>query len=132
MIHGKIKMKVPGLFFGSDEKKGTFKLNKGKLTLNVNSDGKSNEGDIDLKAVEIVPKSKISRTNEVKLHSTTLGWTTLNLILDTQRAADDCRSILLQYKDNAKVQTVEDDSNKLSETISTGKDLNPLSLEGQH
>ena len=43
MINGKIKitMKVQGFnLFELDERKGTFKLNKGKLTLNVNSDGK--------------------------------------------------------------------------------------------
>lgn len=127
MINGKIIMKVKGIFFGSDEKKGTFRLNKGKLTLNVNSDGKSNEGDIDLKAVEIVKNSK---SNEVKLHSTTLGWKKLNLILETQLAADECRSILFQYKNN---QTVEDNINskKHSESILVGKDPNALPLEGQ-
>lgn len=133
MIKGKILMKVKGLFFGSDEKKGTFRLNKGKLTLNVNSDGKSNEGDIDLKAVEIV-LNKNSKSNEVKLRSTTstLGWKTLNLILETQHAADECRSILFQYINNATFQTVEDDINskKHSESLLTGKDPNQLSLEG--
>ena len=135
MINGKISMKVKGLFFGSDEKKGTFRLNEGKLSLNVYSDVKSNEGDIDLKAVEIVPKSKSSKCNEVKLHSTTssLGWKTLNLILETQLAADECRSILFQYKNNATFQTVKDNINsrKNSESVLAGKDPNPLSLEGQ-
>jgi hypothetical protein len=130
MIIGKIVMKVKGLFFGFDEKKGTFRLNKGKLTVNVDSDGKSNEGDIDLKAVEIVPKNKKSKSNEVKLHSTTstLGWKTLNLTLETPLAADECRRILLEYKNNPTFQTFKDNINSKKHS---GKDPNPLSVEGQ-
>lgn len=130
MINGKIVMKVKGLFFGFDERKGTFRLNKGKLTVNVDSDGKSNEGAIDLKAVEIVPKNKNSKSNEVKLHSTTstLGWKTLNLILETPLAADECRRILLEYKNNPTFQTVKDNTNSKKHSE---KDTNPLSVEGR-
>jgi len=130
MSNGKIVIKVKGLFFGFDERKGTFRLNKGKLTVNVDSDGKSNEGDIDLKAVEIVPKNKKSKSNEVKLHSTTstLGWKTLNLILETPLAADECRRILLEYKNNPTFQTFKDNINSKKHS---GKDTNPLSVEGQ-
>ena len=134
MINGKIIMEVKDLFmFGFHESKGTFRLNEGKLTLNVSSYGMSNEDDIDLKAVEIVPKSKHSKINEVQLHLTTYGWKTLNLILETQLAADECRSILFHYKNNASFQTVEDNINsrKHSESILAGKDPHPLSLEGQ-
>lgn len=136
MITGKIRitMKVQGFnLFELDERKGTFKLNEGKLTVNVKSDGKSNEVDIDFKAVAvaIVSKSKTPSLNEVKLQSRTLGWTTLYLILLTQRAADECRDILLQYKKNAKIQAVEDNSNQHSESFLTGNDPNPLSIEGQ-
>ena len=130
MSNGKIVIKVKGLFFGFDERKGTFRLNKGKLTVNVDSDGKSNEGDIDLKAVEIVPKNKKSKSNEVKLHSTTstLGWKTLNLTLETQLAADECRRILLEYKNNPTFQTVKDNINSKKHSE---KDTNPLSVEGR-
>jgi len=130
MSNGKIVIKVKGLFFGFDERKGTFRLNKGKLTVNVDSDGKSNEGDIDLKAVEIVPKNKKSKSNEVKLHSTTstLGWKTLNLTLETPLAADECRRILLEYKNNPTFQTFKDNINSKKHS---GKDPNPLSVEGQ-
>ena len=130
MSNGKIVIKVKGLFFGFDERKGTFRLNKGKLTVNVDSDGKSNEGDIDLKAVEIVPKNKKSKSNEVKLHSTTstLGWKTLNLILETPLAADECRRILLEYKNNLTFQTVKDNINSKKHSE---KDTNPLSVEGR-
>lgn len=129
MINGKIIMEVKDLFmFGFHESKGTFRLNEGKLTLNVSSYGMSNEDDIDLKAVEIVPKSKHSKINEVQLHLTTYGWKTLNLILETQLAADECRRILLEYKNNPTFQTVKDNINSKKHSE---KDTNPLSVEGR-